>query len=130
MEIGRKNNNQATKEKIKAVKKWREITLNALYGKIQQELGRLDTKISQTSNFAQPIECTEKVDHAEIQKSTEACFDEILVKLKYFLLKQNLTESPEKIINATAISNMIELANQFRYQSELKTLFSRTGVNI
>ena len=130
LEIGRENNNLATNEKIKAVKKWREITLNALYGKIQQELGRLDTKISQTSNFAQPIECTEKVDHAEIQKSTEACFDEILVKLKYFLLKQNLTESPEKIINATAISNMIELANQFRYQSELKTVFSRTGINI
>lgn len=130
LETGSEHKNLEMEEKIKAIREWREITINTLHNKIQQELHLLDTRISQTKNAIDQAGSAKQLHNNKTQQSVEAGFDEILVKLKYGLLKLNLLGSPEQSITSSEISNMLQLANQYRHQARLKILLSSTEVDI
>lgn len=124
-----KDEDVAAEEKIKAIKEWRTTTLNTLYDKIQKELDQLHTKIFQTSNLIDKIDCADKLCQDKIQKSIEARFGEIELKLSYTLLKLNAAESSEKRVTPNEVSNMIKLANKYRHQSRIKYYFCEEKVD-
>lgn len=120
----REDENLVKEEKIKEIRRWREQTINTLYDKAKKELGALHTNIDQISNSINNAGCHEEFNHDEIQKSVESRFDEILVKLKYSHLNLTLLEASEQSIRPSDITNVIQLADEYRYQSRLKISLS------
>ena len=126
-----KNKKYATEAKIETTRRWRTVTLNTLHNKVEKELNVLNATISKSSKSINTTNHLKgKAHNDEIQKSIEARFGEIQLKLGYELFKLNSLGSSEQKTTPNVISNMIQLVNQYRHQSRLKILLLPIEVDI
>ena len=109
--------------KVKTIIEWREQTINALYLKLLKELKTLYEQARIISHDIHEKDSPKDLEAKEAQKSVNTIYDEILLNLKRNELCLNLQiSSQHRVIQASNISGIIELIDQYRCLLRRNTL--------